>query len=557
VVIRGTAGERYPWAPITIAGQLERTAEAHGERLALIFGDRRLSWAEAREASRDLARAMLATGVRRGDHIAVWLPNYPDWVLLWFASAYVGAVVVPINTRYKTEEVGYILGQCDARLLVMIDEFVGIDYLAMLAQLCPRLGADALPNEIDFPELRQVTVVGRAPEGAQPFADFLAAGGGISDADLDSVAAVVDPEDATIIVYTSGTTGHPKGAVHSHRVLRNEYSISEAMAIGAESRVMNHMPFFHVAGAFTGILPPLITGGAMVLMDRWDSTEAFELIEQEGVTVMSGIPTHFIDLLNHPRLDEYDTSTLRAGWIGGANNPPDVIDGAIERLGLEGLLPVYGMTETTSITTIPRLDDPREVIVAGKGRPVSDFELKIVDPDTREELPAGREGEVCVRGHLVMQGYYRKPEATAAVIDKDGWFHSGDLGVLDDAGYLSITGRTSDLFIVGGANAYPAEIEIAVCEHPAVMQAYVVGVPHHRLGEVGFAFVQRRSPVSENEITAFCRKRLADYKVPRFVHFVDDWPLTATGKIQRFRLSETARELALASSSAPAGGVSA
>jgi acyl-CoA synthetase (AMP-forming)/AMP-acid ligase II len=172
-------------------------------------------------------------------------------------------------------------------------------------------------------------------------------------------------------------------------------------------------------------------------------------------------------------------------------------------------------------------------------------------------LPAGREGEVCVRGHLVMQGYYRKPEATAAVIDKDGWFHSGDLGVLDDAGYLSITGRTSDLFIVGGANAYPAEIEIAVCEHPAVMQAYVVGVPHHRLGEVGFAFVQRRSPVSENEITAFCRKRLADYKVPRFVHFVDDWPLTATGKIQRFRLSETARELALASSSAPAGGVSA
>jgi fatty-acyl-CoA synthase len=557
VVIRGTAGERYPWAPITIAGQLERTAKVHGERLALIFGDRRLTWAEAREASRDLARAMLAAGVGRGDHIAVWLPNYPEWVLLWFASAYVGAVVVPINTRYKAEEVGYIVVQCDARLLVMTDEFVGIDYLRMLARLCPRLAADRPPNEIDFPELRQVTIIGRAPEGAQPFADFLAAGAAISDADLDSAAAAVDPEDATIIVYTSGTTGHPKGAVHSHRVLRNEYSISEAMAIGPESRVMNHMPFFHVAGAFTGILPPLITGGAMVLMDRWDPTAAFELIEREGVTVMSGIPTHFIDLLNHPRLEEYDTSTLRAGWIGGANNPPEVIDGAIERLGLEGLLPVYGMTETTSITTIPRLDDPRELIVAGRGRPVSDFELKIVDPDTREELPAGREGEVCVRGHLVMQGYYRKPEATAAVIDDDGWFHSGDLGVLDDAGYLSITGRSSDLFIVGGANAYPAEIEIAVCEHPAVTQAYVVGVPHQRLGEVGFAFVQRRSSVSEDEITAFCRMRLADYKVPRFVHFVDDWPLTATGKIQRFRLREMACELALASRSAPAGGVSA
>jgi fatty-acyl-CoA synthase len=557
VVIRGTAGDRYPWKPVTIAEQLERTAQAHGERLSLVFGTRRLTWAETREASRDLARAMLAAGVRRGDHIAVWLPNYPEWVLLWFASAYVGAVVVPINTRYKTEEVAYIVGQCDARLLVMTDEFLGIDYLPMLARLCPRLGSGAQPNDVDFPELRRVTVIGQTPEGAQPFTDFLAAGSEISDADLDSAAATVDPEDATIIVYTSGTTGHPKGAVHSHRVLRNEHSISEAMAIGPESRVMNHMPFFHVAGAFTGILPPLITGGAMVLMDRWDPTQAFELIQQEGVTVMSGIPTHFIDLLNHPQLTDYDTSTLRTGWIGGANNPPDVIDGAIERLGLDGLLPVYGMTETTSITTIPRLDDPREVIVAGKGWPVSDFELKIVDRASGEEVAAGREGEVCVRGHLLMQGYYRKPEATAAVIDEDGWFHSGDLGMLDDVGYLSITGRTSDLFIVGGANAYPAEIEIALTEHPDVAHAYVVGVPHDRLGEVGFAFVERRDVVSEDEIVAFCRKRLADFKVPRFVHFVDNWPLTATGKIQRVRLREMACELAMESRSEPARGISA
>lgn len=556
VVIRGLAGDRYPWTPRTIAQQLELTAQAHGERDALIFGERRLSWAETRDTSRDLARSMLAAGVGRGDHIAVWLPNHPEWVLLWFASAYIGAVMVPINTRYKTEEARYILHQCDARLLVMTDEFVGIDYLEMLDRLCPRLQAGSLPNDAEFPELRRVVVLGHAPEGAQRFDDFVAAGSDITNAELDSVAAAVAPDDATIIVYTSGTTGHPKGAVHSHHVLRNEHSISEALAIGPESRIMNHMPFFHVAGGFTGILPALITGGAMVLMDRWDPTQAFELIAKEGVTVMSGIPTHFIDLLSHPRLEEYDTSTLRTGWIGGANNPPEVIDGAIERLGLMGLLPVYGMTETTSITTIPRLDDPRDLILAGKGRPVSDFELKVVDRETGEELAAGAEGEVCVRGHLVMQGYYGKPEATAAVIDEDGWFHTGDFGMLDESGYLSITGRKSDLFIVGGANAYPAEIEIALSEHPAVKQAYVVGVPHDRLGEVGFAFVERLEPVSEDEIMAFCRTRLADYKVPRFVRFVDDWPLTATGKIQRFVLRELACDDALTSASTRASGVS-
>jgi fatty-acyl-CoA synthase len=261
---------------------------------------------------------------------------------------------------------------------------------------------------------------------------------------------------------------------------------------------------------------------------------------------MGGIPTHFIDLLNHPERERYDVSSLRTGWIGGANNPPEVIEGAIARLGLDGLLPVYGMTETTSITTIPGLDDPREVVLAGKGRPVSDFELKIVDPDTGAERSAGTEGEVWVRGHLVMQGYYHNEQATAAVLDEDAWFHTGDLGMLDEAGYLSITGRSSDMFIVGGSNAYPAEIEIALTEHPAIKQAYVVGVPHQRLGEVGFAFVEpvAGSSLDQQEIVAFCRERLADYKVPRFVELVSDWPLTATGKVERFRLSETGQQLA-------------
>jgi fatty-acyl-CoA synthase len=549
MVVTGTAGERYPWEPITIAQLLERTAVAHAERDALVGDGRRVSWAQARDQSRALAKGLIAAGIGHGDHIALWMPNQIEWVQLWFASAYVGAVLVTVNTRYKTEEVRYILGQSDARLLIMVREFVGIDYVGMLSRLCPSLGSAPVPNAEDFPELGRVVLLGDpVVPGTQPFTEFVAAGAAVSDAELDAAAAAVDYDDPTIIVYTSGTTGHPKGAVHSHRILRNEHSISEAMDVGPESRVMNHMPFFHVAGGFTGILPPLITGGAMLLMDRWDAAAALELIEHERASVMGGIPTHFIDLINHPERDSYDTSSLRTGWIGGANNPPEVIDGAIAELGLDGLLPVYGMTETTSITTISGLDAPREIVLAGKGRPVSDFELKIVDPDTGEELPAGPEGEVWVRGHLVMLGYYRNEQATAAVLDGDGWFHTGDLGVLDEAGYLSITGRSSDMFIVGGSNAYPAEIEIALTEHPSIKQAYVVGVPHQRLGEVGFAFVEpvAGSALDQQEVVAFCRERLADYKVPRFVELVTDWPLTATGKIERFRLSETGRELAAA-----------
>jgi fatty-acyl-CoA synthase len=547
MVVTGTAGERYPYKPLTIAGLLERTARDHGDRDALIGDERRLSWSETRTLSRQLAKGLIASGIGRGDHVALWMPNRIEWVPLWCAASYVGAVLVTVNTRYKTEEVRYILRQSDARMLITVREFVGIDYAAMLDELCPELGSAPTPNAEDLPELRRVVVLGEpTPAGAVPFAEFAAAGTGVTDAELDAAAAAVDPDDPTIIVYTSGTTGHPKGAVHSYRILRNEHSISEAMDIGSESRVMNHMPFFHVAGGFTGILPPLITGGAMLLMDHWNPTDALALIERERATVMSGIPTHFIDLINHPDRERYDISSLRTGWIGGANNPPEVIDGAIVKLGLEGLLPVYGMTETTSITTIPGLDDPRSVVLAGKGRPVSDFEVTIVDVDTDAELPAGAEGEVCVRGHLVMLGYYRNEEATAAAIDGDGWFHTGDLGVLDDGGYLSITGRRSDMFIVGGSNTYPAEIEIALTEHASIKQAYVVGVPHERLGEVGFAFVEpvAGSSLDQQEVIAFCRGRLADYKVPRFVELVTDWPLTATGKVERFRLSETGRALA-------------
>lgn len=536
MIVSGKAGERYPWRPITIAQQLEQTAAEHGERLAVVEGDARYTWTDIRERARRHGRALIASGIERGDHVAVWLPNQVEWIIAWMGATYAGAVQIPINSRYKQDEVRYILRQSDSRMLVMRDRFVGLEYAEMLA---------TMREHDDLPMLDTVVAIGDPPPDTVPYDEFLARAEPVSDAKLDERAATVELEDPTIVVYTSGTTGHPKGAVHSHMILRNECTITERLEIEPDSRILGHMPFFHVAGGLSAVLPALIAGAGLVIMDHWDIDDALELIEREGITCFGGIPTHFIDVLNHPTLGQRDVSTLQSGWIGGASNPPEVIHGAIDTLGITRLLPVYGMTETTSVTTFPAVDDPREIILAGKGLPIADFELRIVDVESNAELDAGAEGEICVRGHIVMQGYYRNPEATAAVMDDDGWFHTGDLGVLDPSGHLSITGRKSDMFIVGGANAYPAEIELALAEHEDVVQAYVVGAPHPRLGEVGFAFVQRRDEsLDETELRAFAKARLADFKVPRHVRFVDEFPVTATGKIQRFKLREMATELA-------------
>jgi fatty-acyl-CoA synthase len=547
LIISGPPGQHYRWQPITLAQQLERTAREHGDRDALLGPGRRLNWADVRAESRAFAKALLAQGIERRDNIAVWLPNQIEWIVAWFGTAYIGAVQVPINSRYKQEETGYILGQSDSKLLLARDNFLGMDYAGIIDRLMP-LG-DGRRDTSAFPNLRAIVMLDDALPQSTAFDEFIAGGADVSDADLDAFTDAVTFDDPSIIVYTSGTTGYPKGAVHSHRILRNECSIAEWMGIHQNSRILGHLPFFHVGGGFTGILPALLAGGALVVMDQWQPEAALELIERERVSTFSGIPTHFIDVVNHPKLEQYDISTLDSGWMGGASNPPELIERVIRTLGMSRLLPVYGMTETTSVTTFPRPDDPPEVVRTGKGVPVSDFEVKVVSLSDGSELGADNEGEICVRGHCVMQGYYQNPDATAAVIDADGWFHSGDLGRIDGNGYLEVTGRKSDMFIVGGANVYPAEVEAALAEHPEIVQAYVVGVADPRLGEVGVVFVQRRNETLDaKDVRTFAKSRLADYKVPRYVEFVAEFPITPTGKIQRFKLREMGEQLALSAS---------
>lgn len=531
--------EQSPDSPRLLPDVLDATAAARGDRLAVVHDDVHLTWAEVAKESRRLAKALLAGGVTRGDNIGLWLPNHPTWLLLWLAAVRIGAAVVPINTRYKPAEAEYILKKSEATMLVIEDSFLGVHFPSSFRQICPDWDGE---RSARLPDLRRVVLAGRPEQGMTSFEEFADSGRDITDDDLEAAGAANESEDTIIIVFTSGTTGYPKGVMHTHRAIRMMTAVTEWMGIGPEDRILGHLPLFHVAGVFSSFLPALISGGAFVQMDQWEPTRALELVQGEGVSVLSGIPTHFIDLVRHPRLAEFDVSRLRTGWIGGSTIPAEVVAGARDKLGMKALLPVYGMTELTSTTTLGRPTDPPESLMAGKGVPIGGYEVIVTDPETHAPLPAGTEGEVTVRGYTVMKGYYRDEAATREVLDEDGWFHTGDLGVFDDRGYLSITGRLSDKFIVGGNNVHPADIERVLMSHPGIKQAHVVARPDDRLGEVAVAFVERvaGAAVRADDIIAHCRGQLASFKVPRDVVFVEEWPSTPTGKVQRFRLREMA-----------------
>lgn len=532
-----------------LSERLDATAGATPDGLAIVHGDRRLTWGDVQAQSERAAAALLAAGVKRGDHIALWLPNHPDWLVLWLGAARIGAVVVPVNTRYKPAEAEYVLRKSESTMVFIEDSFLGIDYLAAVRAICPDWDGT---RSSKLPDLRQVVRIGESDdevEGFRSYSAFLSDGGAVPQAVVAAAQGEVSPDDTLIIVFTSGTTGFPKGVVHTHDALRMMTAVTAWLGLESSDRVLGHLPLFHVAGVFSSFLVALISGGALVQLDSWDASEALRLVQDERISVLSGIPTHFIDLLWHPKLSAFDTSSLRTGWIGGSAIPAEVVDGAREKLGMKAILPVYGMTETTSTTTLGRPTDSKESLLAGKGVPIGGYEVAVVDPETRTPLDSGSEGEVAVRGYTVMKGYYKEAEATAAVMDEAGWFYTGDLGVFDADGYLAITGRRSDKFIVGGNNVHPADIERVLLEYPGVKQAYIVARPHVRLGEVAVAFVELDTgfAATADEVKSFCSANLASFKVPRDVIFVDTWPMTPTGKVQRFRL----RELAAAAAEVP------
>jgi fatty-acyl-CoA synthase len=537
-----------PWVEgHTIGDVLRTTARQHPDRDALVFPalGYRLTFGELdREVDR-CARALLALGLQRGQHVAVWATNVPQWPLLQLASARVGVVLVTINPAYRPFELQYVLRQSDSVALFLVDEFKSSNYFAMLAEVCPEL-AQSIPGQLHaehYPHLRWVVALsGGEPAGMLSWTAFLKLGENVSAQQLAQRERELQPNQPINIQYTSGTTGFPKAATLSHRsLLYNGYYVGDCQRITCQDRICIPVPFYHCFGCVMGVLCCVVHGAAMIIpAESFQPQATLDAIERERATAIYGVPTMFIAQLQDPTLAGRDLSSLRTGIMAGSPCPIEVMRQVVSRLGAREVTIAYGLTEASPVITQTRTDDPLELRVETVGRALPGVEVKIVDPETNRELGDNQPGELCARGHGVMLGYYNDPQATARVITPDGWLHTGDVAVRQTNGYYRITGRIKDMVIRGGENIYPREIEEYLFTHPAIEQVSVVGLPDPKYGEELCAWVKLRggTQATEDELRDYCRGRLAHYKVPRYVKFVSEFPQTVTGKIQKFKIRE-------------------
>ncbi|MCX7619999.1 MAG: FadD3 family acyl-CoA ligase [Acidimicrobiales bacterium] len=512
-----------------------------GDRPAIVDGDLTISFADLAARVEHACRAFLAAGVEAGDRVSIWAPNLWEWIVTALGLHAAGGVLVPLNTRFKGHEAGYVLEKSGARLLFTVTGFLDTDYVALLRDALggpdgdrPVAGLDALD--------RIVVLRGEAPLGTQSFADFLEEGGSVSAADARARAASVRPGDLSDILFTSGTTGKPKGVMTAHgQNLRAFYDWATVVGLREGDRYLIINPFFHAFGYKAGILASLMKGATIYPQPVFDVPEVMQRVARERITMLPGPPTLYQTILNHPDFESFDLSSLRLAVTGAAAIPVELILRMRDELTFETIITGYGLTEACGIATMCRFDDDPETIATTSGRAIPDVEVRCVDDDGNE-VPRGEPGEVVVRGYNVMLGYLDEPEETAATIDENGWLHTGDIGVMDERGYLKITDRKKDMFIVGGFNAYPAEIENLMLANDKIAQVAVVGVPDERLGEVGCAFVVLRpgAAATGEEIVAWCRERMANYKVPRRVEIVESLPMNATGKVLKYELREWA-----------------
>ncbi len=516
----------------TIPNLLHDAAVTRGEAPAIYDGDRVVSWRELESVARRAASAYIAVGVEAGDRIAIWAPNVWEWIPAALGIHLAGAVLVPLNTRYKGMEAAYILQRSNAKVLVTMGEFLGTDYAALL---------HAATDSESLPDLRATVTLRTA--GAGSWDKFLAEAPA-ADAEIDRRVAALGPDDLSDILFTSGTTGNPKGVMETHgATLRAFQAWSDVVGLRAGDRYLIVNPFFHAFGYKAGWLSALMTGATIHPQAVFDVDQVLERVNRERITMLPGPPTLFHTILDHPRRAEYDLSTLRLAVTGAAAIPVELIVRMRDELTFETIITGYGLTEASGIATMCRYDDDPETIANTSGRAIPDVEVLVVDADGAE-VTRGEPGEIVVRGYNVMRGYFDDPEETALAIDADGWLHTGDIGIMDDRGYLRITDRTKDMFIVGGFNAYPAEIENLMLANDAIAQVAVVGVPDDRMGEVGMAFVVLRpdTVVTADAISTWCKEAMANFKVPRHVQIIESLPLNATGKVLKFELRDRAAE---------------
>ncbi len=531
---------------LTFGDLIDRAAARWGDREGLTFEGQRWSFRQLHAEVDRAAKALMASGVAAGDHVCLWLGNRPEFVFLFFAIAKVGAVLVPINSRFRTRDMAYVVAQSDATTLIAADRDRDVDYLAMIEELIPELRAQppgALVNA-PTPALRRVILLGGAPvPGTIDWQELLRRGASVSDAELGCRSAAVDPDGTAYIMYTSGTTGFPKGVMQGHYGLRCVFDSANRHGVTVNDTILNYLPLFHVYAVSEALLKSPATGARHVLMARFDAGEALRLIEAERATLINGFDTHFKDLLEHPRRPETDLSSLRTGVCAAGMLSTEPI--ARRAQALTRTMTGYGMTEIGVCITSSFLDTDEESRVSTSGWPLPGYEVKVIDPANGAELPAGDVGEICVRGYGVMQGYYRKPEETATAIDAAGWMHTGDSGCLRADGCLRFLGRYKDLLKVGGENVDPTEVEGLLLEDSRINHVAVVGLPDARLAEIPVAFVIREDrALSEADVIALCRGRIASFKIPRRVFFVDAFPMTSSGKIQKYLLRQEAQRLA-------------
>ena len=538
----------------TVGGLLEMVARRFPDNDALVYADRglRYSYREFDRHCDRVAKGLLNLGIRKGDHVAIWATNVPEWVVLQFATARIGVVLVTINTSYKSAELEYILQQSDATTLFLVQGFKDTDYVETLYGVAPEL-RKVSPGGLCSDSLTCLKNViflgGQAPAGMLAYAELEKLGGSVSDAELAAVKTSLTEHEVINMQYTSGTTGFPKGVMLTHHnLVNNGFNIGECMRFTEKDRLCIPVPFFHCFGCVLAVLACVTHGAAMVPVETFNPEQVLKTIEAERCTAVHGVPTMFIAELEHPAFRKYDLSSLRTGIMAGSPCPIEVMKRVIRDMNCSEITIAYGQTESSPVITQTRTDDPIELRVATVGRALPDVEVKIVDIETGAALPPGKQGELCTRGYLVMKGYYKMPEETARAIDLDGWLHTGDLAVMDEHGYCKITGRIKNMIIRGGENIYPREIEEFLYAHPKVADVQVYGVPDRKYGEQVMAAVKLKEGVacSEEEIRDFCKGRIANYKIPYYVNFVDEYPMTASGKIQKFKLREMAiRELQL------------
>lgn len=539
-----------PFTDLSMGKFFENEVHEHPDREFCVMPDRDLRWsyAEFNERVDQLAKSLLAIGIGKGDNVGIWARNVPDWLTFMFACAKIGAVLVTVNPVYKSHELAYVMKQSDMKALAIVDNYRDVNYVQVLRELVPEMMSQerGYLNSEEFPALKNLIYLG--PEkyrGFYSMPELLLLGAHTDDGDLRSAVEATQADDVVMMQYTSGTTGFPKGVqLSSRNIVNNGYFIGERQKFTGVDRLCLPTPLFHCFGCVLGMMAVLTHGMTVVLVEAFDPLIVLAAIEKEKCTAVYGVPTMFIAEMEHPMFDMFDLSSLRTGIMAGSPCPIDSMKAVMTKMHCPEITIAYGLTEASPVFIQTSTDDSPELRASTVGRQLPHCDVKVLDPETGKEVPTGEVGELCVRGYNVMKGYYNMPEATEKAVDEDGFLHSGDLGTVDKDGYYRVTGRIKDMIIRGGENIYPREIEEFLYTMEGISDVQVVGAPDEKYGELPAAFVILKpgSEVTETDVKEFCWERMARYKAPKYVWFIDEFPLTGSGKIQKFKLREMAAE---------------